>query len=433
MKATSRYVFFYRGKLSIFSPCTVKMTIDGEEMTFGSSEQAFMYMKAREFGDEEQMAHLANPKLPAFRAKDYGRKVKGYDETRWREVRTERMYEALKAKYTQNAGHADELLKPEYLGKHFVEASPTDIVWGIGMSEYEEDKYLTDESKWRGQNLLGKTLDRVRKELLEKRSAPKIISHEEMERMRDVARDEEWLLGAQEKLKQAGTLIDVRHMDDRQIVSALLDRDELVTADFFFHKCRPLLTDIIGYVFQGRHVDYDEVVAELYYYLMRPSQKGGDAATLQTFSFRSSLYHWIKFVAITFMQRNKRRILSRGDFEVELPQTEAFNGLDEMAMRDDDGDAAQSSWCTTDVEIRRQEAADMVENIFNAMTRGRRGRALQGAQNYVKVLRMKYLDGLDDDEAARALNIRTDNFYMLKGRVVKAFRSAAITDGGLTL
>lgn len=343
------------------------------------------------------------------------------------------MYEALKAKYTQNAGHADELLKPEYLGKHFVEASPTDIVWGIGMSEYEEDKYLTDESKWRGQNLLGKTLDRVRKELLEKRSAPKIISHEEMERMRDVARDEEWLLGAQEKLKQAGTLIDVRHMDDRQIVSALLDRDELVTADFFFHKCRPLLTDIIGYVFQGRHVDYDEVVAELYYYLMRPSQKGGDAATLQTFSFRSSLYHWMKFVAITFMQRNKRRILSRGDFEVELPQTEAFNGLDEMAMRDDDGDAAQSSWCTTDVEIRRQEAADMVENIFNAMTRGRRGRALQGAQNYVKVLRMKYLDGLDDDEAARALNIRTDNFYMLKGRVVKAFRSAAITDGGLTL
>lgn len=76
MKATSRYVFFYRGKLSIFSPCTVKMTIDGEEMTFGSSEQAFMYMKAREFGDEEQMAHLANPKLPAFRAKDYGRKVR---------------------------------------------------------------------------------------------------------------------------------------------------------------------------------------------------------------------------------------------------------------------------------------------------------------------------------------------------------------------
>ena len=41
-----------------------------------------------------------------------------------------------------------------------VEASPYDLIWGVGLGEHHPD--ITDKSKWRGQNLLGQALMKVR-------------------------------------------------------------------------------------------------------------------------------------------------------------------------------------------------------------------------------------------------------------------------------
>jgi ribA/ribD-fused uncharacterized protein len=44
--------------------------------------------------------------------------------------------------------------------KPLVEASPYDLIWGVGLGEHHPD--VTDKSKWRGLNLLGQALMKVR-------------------------------------------------------------------------------------------------------------------------------------------------------------------------------------------------------------------------------------------------------------------------------
>ena len=90
-------------------------------------------------------------------------------------------------------------------------------------------------------------------------------------------------------------------MTDREIIEGLIARDERVTGEFFFGQCRPLLCSIIALVFNGR-VDYDELVNELYLYLME-----NDAARLRGFEFRSSVYQWLKVLAILLSCRGECR------------------------------------------------------------------------------------------------------------------------------
>lgn len=46
-----------------------------------------------------------------------------------------------------------------------MEASPINTIWGIGLSE--KDKRAWNKETWRGQNLLGEILTKVRDKLLE--------------------------------------------------------------------------------------------------------------------------------------------------------------------------------------------------------------------------------------------------------------------------
>ena len=46
--------------------------------------------------------------------------------------------------------------------------SPFDKIWSVGV-DYRDER-VDDESQWNGINLLGKTLDRVREELIQEES-----------------------------------------------------------------------------------------------------------------------------------------------------------------------------------------------------------------------------------------------------------------------
>jgi len=167
MKVTNKHILFWGEWPSNWYPAgfDAEMMIKGEKKTlhFFNSEQYFMYVKAIVFGDYETADKILATKDPK-KAKDLGREVKGYNDKVWNEMRYKVMVDANKAKYSQNEDLKELILNPELKGKGFVEASKYDNIWGIKLTEDMPE--ADNESKWQGQNLLGKALDEVRNWLL---------------------------------------------------------------------------------------------------------------------------------------------------------------------------------------------------------------------------------------------------------------------------
>lgn len=158
MSVYDNHVAFWGGALSNFYPCKIRI----DEQEYKSSEQYFMAMKALHFNDEESYEKILASNTPK-EAKAIGRQVKGFDADEWMKVCEEHMHDGVFAKFKQNEDLKEFLLSDEFEGKGFVEGSPIDRIWGVGI--HYESPNIDDETQWNGLNLLGKVLDRVREEL----------------------------------------------------------------------------------------------------------------------------------------------------------------------------------------------------------------------------------------------------------------------------
>jgi ribA/ribD-fused uncharacterized protein len=156
MRITDRHIFFWSSIYSNWHPC--EFTVDG--ITFNCSEQYFMYKKALHFNDNENANKILLESHPREQKK-LGKKVRNFNTDEWDLASYEIMVEAVYEKFNQNDDLKHQLLKTG--DKVLVEASPYDIIWGIGMSE--EDDMILDEKNWKGKNLLGKALCEVRERL----------------------------------------------------------------------------------------------------------------------------------------------------------------------------------------------------------------------------------------------------------------------------
>ncbi len=153
------FTFFWRQQspFSQWHPCGFRVG----QARFTCAEQYMMYGKAQLFGDAEMAARILEARTPKEH-KALGRKVRGFEGAVWERERERIVYEGNHAKFTQNEPLRAALLATK--GTLLVEASPLDRIWGVGLSE--EDPRIQDPAQWRGQNLLGKVLTRLREDLL---------------------------------------------------------------------------------------------------------------------------------------------------------------------------------------------------------------------------------------------------------------------------
>ncbi|AGC47168.1 hypothetical protein MYSTI_05893 [Myxococcus stipitatus DSM 14675] len=154
-----RFTFFWKEE-SPFSQFN-RVTFVVEGVRYICAEQFMMAGKARIFGDSEIQAEIMLAKTPRAQ-KALGRKVRGFDVATWERERERIVYAGNHAKFTQNASYLEALLASR--GTELVEASPMDRIWGVGLKM--EDPRIQDPSQWRGLNLLGKVLTRLREDLL---------------------------------------------------------------------------------------------------------------------------------------------------------------------------------------------------------------------------------------------------------------------------
>ena len=135
-----------------------EFTVGG--ITFSSMEQYMMYEKAVLFKDQITAEKILQTDDVA-KIKALGRTVQNFDDKVWTKEREGIVYRGVSEKFRQNPELAEKLKKT---GEEIIaECAVKDRVWGIGLSMIDRDRFSID--KWRGQNLLGRILMRVREDI----------------------------------------------------------------------------------------------------------------------------------------------------------------------------------------------------------------------------------------------------------------------------
>ena len=183
------------------------------------------------------------------------------------------------------------------------------------------------------------------------------------------------------------------HPSDQHIVDSLLAKDEKVTRDFFYVWCRPLIYSLIRKIFEYE-VDYDELVNELYLYLMQD-----DGRRLRSFEGRSSIYQWLKCVATRFFLEKRD-----GGSVIEDASSEPLYPTDEPRFEPEEVDAV------------RQDIHKMLSLMRNP--------------RYRLVIQRLLLEGYEYKELAVELNTSVANLYNIKKRAMTEFTALVLKEYG---
>lgn len=178
-------------------------------------------------------------------------------------------------------------------------------------------------------------------------------------------------------------------MTDKEIINGLIARDNHITEEFFFVKCRPLFYSVMRSVFDYE-VKYDEMVNELYVYLMED-----DASKLRKFQYRSTVYQWLKILAIRFFIKKRNNMI------------DTANGG--SLYEKENQIAAPCSDTSVEYDI---------EQLFNSMP----------TKRYVEVIRRLILEDCEPEVLAQEMGITTANLYNIKRRSMAQLTRIALND-----
>lgn len=193
-------------------------------------------------------------------------------------------------------------------------------------------------------------------------------------------------------------------MDDCTIVNSILLRDQKVTQQYLYIKCYPLFKSI----YDNYYTDCQsclEFINEIYVHIMS-SNKNTGVCKLQTFRFGSTLTTWLKTVAVYYCYEHYRRKQEISFVEEKI-----------------DTNSYQSDRFSQFSASMHVEESIMSRNDIEAIL------GLMPNKRYSMIIRLRYLEGMSNEEAASALQMSMDNFYNKHMRAKKQFNEVVNKEG----
>ena len=188
------------------------------------------------------------------------------------------------------------------------------------------------------------------------------------------------------------------------IVNAILLRDQRVTQQYLYIKCYPLFKS----VYDNYYTDCQsciEFINDIYVHLLMPN-KNTNLCKLQSFQFGSTLTTWLKTVAVYYCYEHYRR-KEKISFVEEKIEAEGYQS-------DRFSQFAASMYIEESIMSRND-----IETILRLMPNKR----------YSMIIRLRYLEGLSNEETASALQMSMDNYYNKHMRAKKQFNETVNKEG----
>lgn len=184
--------------------------------------------------------------------------------------------------------------------------------------------------------------------------------------------------------------------NDQAVVDAILRRDQRITQQYLYVRCYPMFKS----VFDNYYTDCCtciEFINEIYVHLLSPNRKTG-MCKLETFQFKSTLATWLKMVAIYFCYEHFRR-------------KKKVTFVEEKKVSDDYVSDRFDKFVASTYEETNIMAWHDMERVLGLMPNKR----------YSMVIRLRYMNGLSNEETAVAMQMSMDNFYNIHMRAKKQF------------
>lgn len=170
-------------------------------------------------------------------------------------------------------------------------------------------------------------------------------------------------------------------LSDQEIVDAILKRDEDVTYEYLYEKCFPIFYSIWNQ-YETDCLSCYEFITDVYVQIMTPSEKRGKSS-LENLKVTKTFQGWLRTIAknrcIQLYNKKKIKTIPVGD---EVPNGPLAN-------------LAGSN----DIDLSRINKSDL-ETVLCQVKPLR----------FRQIIELVHLQGMSNEEAAKALNMNRDNF-----------------------
>jgi len=185
----------------------------------------------------------------------------------------------------------------------------------------------------------------------------------------------------------------ILHWSDQMIVSALLRHIETPTDEFLYGKCYPMFKSLYTRYYTGCPELLD-FINNIYIIIIYPNDKD-NKCKLESFNYRCALHNWVGVVSIRYCYAQYKKSIPFADGDINDPNY--------VSIYDKETIFEPSMMNSYDI----RKIVDLMSN-----------------ERYRRLIKLRYIQDLSNEETAAVLGITMENYYNLHRRARVQFISA---------